>query len=1278
MKLTGVLALTATAGLAHVAHANYECNLDFRLTNAALKPGCTGGDASYCEVQCDAGYDPTTPWDVDGHHNAYWCHCVAPAAPGDCTWSSGQQHDLGCQKIQCATASVTGHAQQCSSGHYEQPCHVGCDAGYTGSGRGQYTCAASGHWEGGNLMCAPTQNFCSHDPPGANVEFFGNCDQGKRTIDGVCNARCKDGFERLGGDAVYRCGADGQWKAEEQPLQCEKRCPARSPAQHSIFPQSCERIPGASACEASCDSGYAGAGDATYTCGGDARWSGGGLECTLSGCGDGLAPVTPHGQACPSADLNSTCSAACVPGYTASGAAEYTCTRVVPGQPAQWVGGNLTCVVIPDWCSGAPTAESRVEIISNDCAQTAGSKCEAKCAAGSFAVQGLAEYICRGDEHGLPQWAPARDEDPLVCERDCPVDSAPLHAQFSRGCAGLPRRSCIAECIPPFIQVAGTKEYKCLDGEWQDAGLVCKLPCQAGSEPTEYNETTFSTHCAPCDDGRFSSDGLECKECREADTNRTKCLRCPDGLGPNPKGTACEVCREDLNLRSKDGVCESKSLLRPYQDWVQEIWDNSSDGLRVVEVIGVVLATVLLLGLCSRGCRLCWRERRGPEDPLSALVGSTEEPSTLSTWSKEICWATYMLGAITLAFCLGPGWQHDATTLNLAAAMLTIGTAVPVCWVVPNLKQQLEDSVPLSNAPAPTGAFGLSMCILGCVGAMLHVCFCISLLECRQIGLFVCAVSTSVLTMATTAYFTLSARSKIFEHDDAADWYRTDSHSKQAVLIMIVASIRIDALALLRLRISNKYLVDCPMKPEHFQWIRYVGIYHCLVEDLSYVLIAGLKLAAGCADGASSVPQSSFMSSVRYYAEATAVLRIALSSFLIVVNLCDKSGQWLAHRSKQRGVHLQEGLLQGEESAQETLVRQNVASYIQAAEGDVFCNQHISMLCPGAWRNQEVGNGAFGIVYKATWGSREVAVKEIILPREPHNPTAAARRLLQDNVRKIKADFVKEVEISGKHSHHPNLVRLLGWADDPNLCLVQEFLHGQSLHSQLYVEGWQPTPGDVLKVALDVANGMTHLHDEFDTPIIHRDLKSANLMLTTPPADPSYTVKITDFGLTRESHIESTMTASTVGHGGAAGTVLWMAPELVLGDDSYDEKVDVFSYAMCLIELVNQEKPWQGSRVRQEAISHLVQSKRPTHQLRRADPQLQLLITDCWNGDASSRPPFREITARLEAMLRDGGGETARTQAPELAAAGGAYPGVSRPISPTLSAVPELLDSASE
>jgi hypothetical protein len=121
-------------------------------------------------------------------------------------------------------------------------------------------------------MCAPTQNFCSHDPLDANLEIAGGCDPGRdRIVGGTCIAECKDGFERLGGDAVYTCGADGQWTAEGQPLQCEKRCPTRPPAQHSTFRHSCDRTPGVGTCIASCDSGYAGTGDATYTCGGDAK-----------------------------------------------------------------------------------------------------------------------------------------------------------------------------------------------------------------------------------------------------------------------------------------------------------------------------------------------------------------------------------------------------------------------------------------------------------------------------------------------------------------------------------------------------------------------------------------------------------------------------------------------------------------------------------------------------------------------------------------------------------------------------------------------------------------------------------------------------------------------------------------------------------------------------------------------------------------------------------------------------------------------------------------------
>ena len=49
------------------------------------------------------------------------------------------------------------------------------------------------------------------------------------------------------------------------------------------------------------------------------------------------------------------------------------------------------------------------------------------------------------------------------------------------------------------------------------------------------------------------------------------------------------------------------------------------------------------------------------------------------------------------------------------------------------------------------------------------------------------------------------------------------------------------------------------------------------------------------------------------------------------------------------------------------------------------------------------------------------------------------------------------------------------------------------------------------------------------------------------------------------------------------GSILWMAPEILLGE-KYNEKVDVFSYAMCLLELTNRNLPWHGSGVGQQAI----------------------------------------------------------------------------------------------
>ena len=157
----------------------------------------------------------------------------------------------------------------------------------------------------------------------------------------------------------------------------------------------------------------------------------------------------------------------------------------------------------------------------------------------------------------------------------------------------------------------------------------------------------------------------------------------------------------------------------------------------------------------------------------------------------------------------------------------------------------------------------------------------------------------------------------------------------------------------------------------------------------------------------------------------------------------------------------------------------------------------------------------------------------------------------------------------------------------PQLCIIQEFCAGGSLERQLYTERWKPNPRQVLEMALGVAKGMDYLHTKYvkngvPTPLIHRDLKSGNLLLVTAPTTdsvPAPVVKVADFGISTEklqkvstTAPDSAVTQKMTG----CGTVMWMAPEILLGE-TYNEKVDVFSYAMCLVELLDRKVPVRAS-----------------------------------------------------------------------------------------------------
>jgi len=276
----------------------------------------------------------------------------------------------------------------------------------------------------------------------------------------------------------------------------------------------------------------------------------------------------------------------------------------------------------------------------------------------------------------------------------------------------------------------------------------------------------------------------------------------------------------------------------------------------------------------------------------------------------------------------------------------------------------------------------------------------------------------------------------------------------------------------------------------------------------------------------------------------------------------------------------------------------------------MFKDVHVRELKPQNYYEHVVGEGSFGKVYSATWRGQRVAVKELFLPEEPRNKTEAAQTVARERIRQVVSDFTSEIEVCADLAH-TNLVRLLGYSTAPRLLIVQELMLGGGLDKQLYVEQWRPTIQEKHKVALDIAQGMKYLHTRFNQPIIHRDLKSPNLLLVAPPTDAApLTVKITDFGLSKDKAMMASAQKTAMMSG--CGSALWMAPEILLGK-TYNEKVDVFSFAMCLIELMDHHLPWHGYGGPAEVPFKVTSNQRPTSQLKHGAEHTELtaLVKSC-------------------------------------------------------------------
>ncbi|KAI4331183.1 hypothetical protein MLD38_029393 [Melastoma candidum] len=194
-----------------------------------------------------------------------------------------------------------------------------------------------------------------------------------------------------------------------------------------------------------------------------------------------------------------------------------------------------------------------------------------------------------------------------------------------------------------------------------------------------------------------------------------------------------------------------------------------------------------------------------------------------------------------------------------------------------------------------------------------------------------------------------------------------------------------------------------------------------------------------------------------------------------------------------------------------------------------------------------MAKGSYGLLYKARFSEKFIAaVKKLdIVVLDSH-------RGFENEVNRLS------------RIRHPNIVALLGYCiHGESSCLVYEMMQNGSLNEQLHVpSGGSALPWSLrMKIAVDVARGLEFLHERCNPPVVHRDLKSSNILL-----DSDFNAKLCDFGL---AFTAGTQNKDEKKLAGSAG---YLAPEY-LSDGKLTDKSDVYAFGVILLELLLGKKP---------------------------------------------------------------------------------------------------------
>ncbi|MCD7458445.1 hypothetical protein HAX54_038283 [Datura stramonium] len=273
--------------------------------------------------------------------------------------------------------------------------------------------------------------------------------------------------------------------------------------------------------------------------------------------------------------------------------------------------------------------------------------------------------------------------------------------------------------------------------------------------------------------------------------------------------------------------------------------------------------------------------------------------------------------------------------------------------------------------------------------------------------------------------------------------------------------------------------------------------------------------------------------------------------------------------------------------------------------------------------SKKIGKGSFGPVYYGRLrDGKEVAVKT-----------------MADSSSHGTKQFATEVALLSR-IHHRNLVPLIGYyEDDHQRMLVYEYMHNGTLRDHI-TESTNKKHLDWLarlNIAEDAAKGLEYLHTGCNPSIIHRDVKTSNILL-----DINLRAKVSDFGLSRQAEEDLTHVSSM-----ARGTVGYLDPEYY-ANQQLTEKSDVYSFGVVLLELISGRKPfsteeygaewsivhWARSLIRKGDVISIMDPALVGHVKVESVWRIAEVAIQCVERHGTSRPRMHEILSAVQDAIK--------------------------------------------